>query len=139
MILPPSTIALSPGIARDFVPPTASEQQKEESLRQLCGRRVAMSGLSANNRTELGTTGIMVSPLGFGSSPLGNEFGAIDVRTAHFSVMSVESDVLLADINYRYSSDSSVCVYVSLCVPRCIGRRGSACGARGGQARDKLF
>jgi hypothetical protein len=74
-----------------------------------------MSGLSTNDRNELGTTGIMVSPLGFGSSPLGNEFGAIDVRTDHFYVLSVESNVLLADVNNRYSCDSSVCVCLCVC------------------------
>jgi aryl-alcohol dehydrogenase-like predicted oxidoreductase len=31
-------------------------------------------------RRELGSTGIMVSPVGFGASPLGSEFGNIDVR-----------------------------------------------------------
>jgi hypothetical protein len=41
---------------------------------------MAPSGLSPQHRREIGTTGIMVSPLGFGASPLGNEFGAIDVR-----------------------------------------------------------
>lgn len=41
---------------------------------------MAPSGLSPRDRREIGSTGIMVSPLGFGASPLGNEFGAIDVR-----------------------------------------------------------
>jgi hypothetical protein len=46
------------------------------------GRSMSGSGLSPRDRREIGSTGIMVSPLGFGASPLGNEFGAIDVRRA---------------------------------------------------------
>jgi aryl-alcohol dehydrogenase-like predicted oxidoreductase len=35
--------------------------------------------LFVRERRELGNTGIQVSPIGFGASPLGNEFGRIDV------------------------------------------------------------
>lgn len=39
----------------------------------------ADSTLSPDARHELGNTGIFVSPLGFGASPLGNEFGHVTV------------------------------------------------------------
>jgi hypothetical protein len=35
--------------------------------------------LTSYQRRELGSTGIMVSPLSFGAAPLGNEYGNIDV------------------------------------------------------------
>lgn len=37
--------------------------------------------LLPTDRREIGKTGILVSPLGFGCSPLGNEFGPIDVSS----------------------------------------------------------
>lgn len=42
----------------------------------------ADSGLSPHLRRSLGSTGIDVSPLGFGASPLGGVFGDVDVCTA---------------------------------------------------------
>lgn len=39
----------------------------------------ADSGLSPHLRRSLGNTGIDVSPLGFGASPLGGVFGDVDV------------------------------------------------------------
>lgn len=44
----------------------------------LAGKGVG-STLSPEARHELGKTGIFVSPLGFGASPLGNEFGHVTV------------------------------------------------------------
>lgn len=41
---------------------------------------MASSGFSPMDRRELGSTGIMVPPLGFGASTLGDVFGTIDVR-----------------------------------------------------------
>lgn len=38
------------------------------------------SGFSPYDRRELGSTGVMVPPLGFGASTLGGIFGAVDVR-----------------------------------------------------------
>lgn len=42
----------------------------------------ADSGLSPHLRRSLGSTGIDVSPLGFGASPLGGVFGDVDVCSA---------------------------------------------------------
>jgi hypothetical protein len=48
--------------------------------------------LTAHHRRELGSTGIMVSPLGFGASPLGNEFGTIDVSEEQKNAASSPGD-----------------------------------------------
>lgn len=39
-----------------------------------------MASFDPAARCELGRTGVRVSPLGFGASPLGNEFGTVEVR-----------------------------------------------------------
>lgn len=46
-------------------------------------------GLDPRSRTALGKTGIEVSPLGFGASPLGSIFGKIDVRSPCFNPLPV--------------------------------------------------
>lgn len=42
----------------------------------------ADGGVSPESRSELGTTGIQVSPIGFGASTLGNEFGLVSVSAS---------------------------------------------------------
>lgn len=59
--------------------------------------------LPHNLRRPIGNTGISVSPLGFGASPLGNEFGVIDVcflstsyiRTLSISLLTDNSTILM--------------------------------------------
>lgn len=45
----------------------------------------AVARIDPWSRRELGNSGIFVSPIGFGASPLGNVFGRIEVRLSHFN------------------------------------------------------
>eukprot|EP00178_Gracilaria_changii_P007697 TRINITY_DN2417_c0_g2_i1.p1 TRINITY_DN2417_c0_g2~~TRINITY_DN2417_c0_g2_i1.p1 ORF type:complete len:329 (+),score=45.81 TRINITY_DN2417_c0_g2_i1:139-1125(+) len=54
-------------------------------------------------RRQIGTTGIFVSPLAFGASPLGNEFGHIDEQDAIAAVhQAVKSGVNFFDVSPYY-------------------------------------
>lgn len=60
-------------------------------------------GFSVTDRRELGKTGILVSPLGFGASPLGNIFGNIDVSDSKSLLLSAGLPAILqAYVQYIY-------------------------------------
>lgn len=76
----------------------------------------ADSGISPHLRRELGNTGINVSPLGFGASPLGNEFGTIDVSMILQTLFSYHSP--------QFSSNFQAFKFPT-------GKRGYPCRTRG--------
>lgn len=60
-------------------------------------------GFSVTDRRQLGKTGILVSPLGFGASPLGNIFGNIDVSDSKsFLLLAGLPGILQAYYSYTF-------------------------------------